>query len=169
MHVFLLCGLICIVCFLCFVSFKSVFMLMFCDWKYLRCFCVVSMGIQYIWRVACALGRTKARLSAQWVQDPAEAAYYTQPNTHFAGLQQCSAGHRRSIRRHDSATQPPMLHHWLHWVEHDQWCLHEAFNLFSSSSNLQLIVCSRCPKVEKAPFKWYRTDSFVANMAHRLF
>ena len=40
----------------------------------------------------------------------------------------------------------PMLHHWLHWVEHDQWCLHEAFNLFSSSSNLEVIVCSRCWK-----------------------
>ena len=26
---------------------------------------------QYIYRLACALGRTSARLSAQWVQDPA--------------------------------------------------------------------------------------------------
>ena len=76
------------------------------------------------------------------------------------------AGHRRSIRRHDSAKQPPMLHHWLHWVEHDQWCLHEAFNLFSSSSNPELIVCSRV--VEKALFNWYRTDFVEANMTNQI-
>ena len=60
----------------------------------------------------------------------------------------------------------PMLHHWLHWVEHDQWCLHEAFNLFSSSSNPELIVCSRV--VEKALFNWYRTDFVEANMTNQI-